>query len=205
MFVADATKNAMLAAFVADALYSGLGTAYSTTGGNELASVSYSRFSNTWGTPGSGAVALAATLPSWDCSNGDEVVWVNFYDAPSAGNFVGTTPFNGETIQPCSVEAGDLGGDTINCDAHGFAVDDRVVFWPGSDEAIPTGLTVGIVYFVLAVTTDTFTVALTSGGTVINVSTGPQGFFVQRCTPVSVVTNTSVELNSGTVDLAGLL
>lgn len=83
--------------------------------------------------------------------------------------------------------------DTITAFAHGLAADDRVVFYPGYNVTIPTGITEGTVYFVRAtgLTTDTFTVATTSGGAAVDV-TGAAGAVFQKVTPITITSSPSV-------------
>lgn len=68
--------------------------------------------------------------------------------------------------------SGDLTTNDIQSVAHGLVADDRVVFETLEGLTIPTGLTAGTLYFVIAtgLTTDAFRVATTSAGTVIDIT-----------------------------------
>lgn len=91
--------------------------------------------------------------------------------------------------------------DTITAIAHGLAVDDRVVFYPGYNVTLPTGITEGTVYFVkTAGTSDTLTIAATSGGTTIDV-TGAAGCVMQKVTPMTITSSpaTTPQLTTSTV------
>lgn len=58
-------------------------------------------------------------------------------------------------------------GDTITSTAHGYAADQKVVFLSGY---APAGLSANTTYFVRDVTTDTFKLAATAGGSAIDVT-----------------------------------
>lgn len=83
--------------------------------------------------------------------------------------------------------------DTITAYAHGLVADDRVVFYPGYNVTLPTGITEGTVYWVRStgLTTDTFTVSTTQGGAAVDV-TGAAGAILQRVTPISITSSPSV-------------
>lgn len=190
IFLTNATKDLMNDAmdesvgtgFVAGSLHS----AYSTTGTNELTggSPAYARKSLTWNASSGGSKALAATLPTWDVPAGSTVAWIGFWTLTSGGTFRGMLPAGAGALQPCMAEiTADLTANTMFAKAHGFAADTRVVFWGAN---IPTGLTVGTIYFVIAtgLTADVFEVATTSGGAAVDITgTAPLGFFVQKCIP----------------------
>jgi hypothetical protein len=60
----------------------------------------------------------------------------------------------------------------VTCVGHGAVANDRVVFFQSGSAALPTGITEGTVYYVIAgnLTTDTLNVSATQGGASITVS-----------------------------------
>lgn len=92
--------------------------------------------------------------------------------------------------------------DTVTAIAHGLTTDDRIVFYPGYNVTLPTGITEGTVYFVKSagLATDSFTFATTSGGAAVDV-TGAAGAIMQKVTPMSIVSSpaTTPQLTTSTV------
>lgn len=90
--------------------------------------------------------------------------------------------------------------DTFTSFAHGMVVDNRVVFYaqdPTSGGVLPTGITEGTVYWVLTVpTADTFTVSLTQGGAVVNLTADGCGF-AGKVTPIPVAQNIMPQIAIG--------
>lgn len=208
-WMVDALKNIGLDAMAGAMDFTSVHSAFSLTGGNELASVSYVRFSNTWGSAASGAVALASTFPSFSLTAGDVAAWVGLFSASSAGTFYGMQAAGAETLKGCSVEtATDLTNNDIFSDAHGYSAGNRVVFWPASDVTLPTGLSVGTIYWVIGtgIGTDSFRVSTSSGGSAVDITTdAPSVFFVQRCAPETFANDGTFSVTSFNFDLAGLL
>lgn len=211
LFISNTMKNLMLEALdealSTGADFGGLHSAYSTTGANELTggTPAYARKGITWAAAASGAKALAATFPTWDVPAGTTVGWWSGWDAVTTGNFLFMMPIGASLPVLASVEvAADITNNDIFVKAHGFVADTRVVFWG----TLPTGLAVGTIYFVIAtgLTTDSFRVALTSGGTVIDLTgTQPFSFWAQKCIPETFGAQGTYTLSSGSVDLAALV
>lgn len=182
--------------------FGSLHTAYSTTGTNEVAggSPAYARKALTWGAAAAGSKALAATLPTWDVPAATTVAWVGMWDAVTVGNFLGMMPAGGGTLQGCMTElAADITSNLMFAKAHGYVADTRVVFWG----LVPTGLTIGTIYFVLAagLTADSFAVSATSGGSAIDITgTAPFSFFVQKCVPEVFAGQGTYAMSSGSFD-----
>lgn len=75
----------------------------------------------------------------------------------------------GDAVKPAiALDTSDL----ITCRAHGFSAGYEVVFWATPGQSIPTGLTEGVVYFVIAtgLATDEFSVSATAGGAAVNIT-----------------------------------
>lgn len=202
--IAVTEKDAMLQKLATDSTHISVHTAYSSTGANEVSPVT--RFAATWGTAGSGSIALAATLPSFSIpASTPEVSWWSGWSALTSGTFRFIAPLGGGTIRPASAEiATDITNNDIYAKAHGYAAADRVVGWG----TLPTGLTVGVLYFVIAtgLTADIFRVSTTLGGSAVDLTgTPPFNFFVQKCAPEAFVSAGTLTFGATSLDLAGII
>lgn len=179
MRFSNTAKNTMLDALdeanAAGAKFGSLHTAYSTTGTNEITggSPAYARKGATWGAAASGAKATTASMV-FDVPGATTVRWVGFWDAVTAGNFLGMTPNGGGVPQAFTVP--DIANDTLECVAHGFTNGQTVVVWAVPGDPVPTGLAEGTVYFVISATTDDLQLSATSGGSAINITAIGAGF-----------------------------
>lgn len=210
LFLSNTAKNLMLdqldESLATGADFGSLHTAYSTTGANEVTggSPAYARKGITWGAAASGAKALTATFPTWDVPASTTVAWFGLWDAVTVGNFLGMMPLGAGTLLNAMVEvAADITNNDIFSKAHGLVADNRVVFWG----TLPTGLTVGTIYWVIAtgITTDSFRVATTQGGAAVDLTgTQPFGFFAQKCVPETFAGQGTYNLTSASVDLAAV-
>jgi hypothetical protein len=209
MFWADAAKGSMLDAMdegaTGGAAFGSLHTAYSATGTNEVTggSPAYARVALTWaaasGSPRT--KALAATLPTWNVPAATTVGWFGLWTLVTGGTFLGMQPLGGAALLNAMVEvAADITNNDIFSKGHGLVLDNRVVFWG----TLPTGLTVGTIYWVIStgLTTDSFRVSTTQGGSAVDLTgTQPFGFFAQKCVPQTTVTQDTISLSSGSIDL----
>lgn len=97
--------------------------------------------------------------------------WTSSSSFFASGN-TRTRVFQVKASGTCTISNGSPGVVTLT--SHGLAADDEVRFTTSG--ALPTGLTAGVSYFVKTVlTADTFTVAATAGGSVINTSSAGSG------------------------------
>jgi hypothetical protein len=210
LFLTNTAKNLMLdqidESLATGAKFGSLHTAYSTTGTNELTggSPAYARKGTTWAAASGGSKALAATLPTWDVPAGTTVAWFGMWDAVTAGNFLGMMPVGAGTLLPASTETStDITNNDIFAKAHGYVADTRVVFWG----TLPTGLSVGTIYYVIAtgLATDSFRVSTTSGGAAVDLTgTQPFNFFAQKCVPETFAGQGTYSLSSASVDLGAV-
>lgn len=178
-------KNVMLDALdesqAAGAKYGSLHTAYSATGANELTggSPAYARKAATWAAAASGSKATSAGMV-FDVPASSTVRWVGFWDAPTAGNFLGMTP-NGGTVTQDFV-CPDIANNILECVAHGFVNNDTVVVWAVPGDPLPTPLAEGTVYYVVSATTDDLQLSLTQGGAAVDITVIGAGF-LQKIVP----------------------
>lgn len=158
-----------------------LHSAYSLTGANELTggTTPYARKAAAYAAA-SGAQKASSAGQTFDVPAGAICAWVGRWDAVTAGNFLGMGPAGGGARRQFSVsDAADLTSDTIDAVAHGLTAGQQVVFWASSGAVLPTPLVEGTIYFVIAtnLTTNTFSVSLTSGGTVVDLTAAGDGEF----------------------------
>lgn len=138
--------------------------------GTEVAGGSYARQAVTWGSMSSGACtntgALAIPIPA-----GTTPVALAYYDALSSGNLLGIFPYgsSGQVVDGVATVAT---SDTFTSNAHGLAADDRVFVWAVAGESLPSGLSATTLYYVRSagLTSDTFTLSTTSGGSAVDVT-----------------------------------
>ena len=173
MRLSAAAKNVMLDALdesqAAGAKFASLHSAYSATGTNELTggTPAYARKAATWNNAAAGAKAINGTIV-FDVAAAAVVRFVGFWDAVTAGNFLGMSP-NAGTI-PQAFVVPDATADVLECVAHGFVNTETVVVWAVPGDPLPTGLVEGTVYFVINATTDDLQLSATSGGAAVAIT-----------------------------------
>ncbi len=151
----DTVLNAALDAMVALLDQASLHTAYSNSGANEVTGGTYARQANTWNAAAAGAVDNS-NAPSFAVPSGNTIRFIGFWDtAPSPDTFQGMIPNQQAGDVGPQRYVIDVGNDTIEAPAHGFANGEGVVFIGGT---APGGLTEGTVYYAVNVTTDDFQV-----------------------------------------------
>jgi len=151
-------------------------TAYSSTGASEVTggTPAYARKAVTYAAPAAEAMA-ASTTPVFDIPAGTTVRFIGKWTG-LAGSFLGMEA-NGGSENEFSV---DVTADTVKVPAHGYAANQKIVFY---GDTVPAGLVEGTVYFAVTITTDTFQVSATSGGAAINI-TGEPG---RKCVVSAIV------------------
>ncbi|MGP4092935.1 hypothetical protein [Nonomuraea sp. KM90] len=162
----------------------GLGTTAASTeatGGSPV----YARVAVTWAAPAGGQRSNSGLL-AIDVPPG-QYGFLTYWTA-STGNsgtqYRGFAPINGGAARGFGVvDAADLTANTITSPAHGLANGDRVIFYNIFTETIPGGLVEGAAYYVMGATTDTFQVALTSGGAAVDLATTQGEVFFERVVP----------------------
>ena len=183
MPVTDVVKNTMLDAGVALMTHLSLHSAYSNSGANELAggAPAYARQACAFSAASGGSVSIAGA-ETFDVPAAAVVAFVGAWSAVSAGTFRGMWPLQSVADSPKPFTSTDA-GDLFTCDAHGYANNDRVVFWDlGAGSVLPTGITEGTIYWVISVSGDTFQVSTTQGGGAVAL-TSDGGGLVQKIVP----------------------
>jgi hypothetical protein len=147
-------------------------------------SPAYARQAVTWGAPAAGLKsntgALTIDVPAgtygfltfWNASTGN-----------SGTEYRGWAPLNGSVKGFGSVDGTDLTNNTITSVAHGLVNTDRVMFFNVFAESLPTTIVEGAAYFVVGAATDTFQIALTSGGAAIDLVTTGGELYFQKVVP----------------------
>lgn len=135
----------------------------------------------TWqaaGTPAAGQTGNTTAI-SIPIAVGEAPAALGLYDASTAGNLLGTLPHGSAGQVVKGIGTVDAATDLFLSKAHGLTTDDRVFFSTVNNEAIPTGIVVTTIYFVLAagLTTDAFAVSTTSGGAALNVTVSGEAAF----------------------------
>ena len=147
-----------------DRCYLSVHSAYSATGANLIGA----KVAGAWAAATSCAKGITAAIDI-SVAAGNTVKYVGFWGkTTSAGDtFLGMNP---------NLSDGDLffqvdtANDRIMCENHGFANDDKVVFYGGTP---PIGLSEGVTYYVVGVTAgdpDYFQVSDTQGGSPKNIT-----------------------------------
>lgn len=96
----------------------------------------------------------------------------------SSGTSMHGVSLGSSTDTSGTITAVDTGTNVLTDAAHGLLTNDRITIW--STSAVPTGITQGRLYFVKKIDADTFTVALTAGGTDIDITGAGSGTITWR-------------------------
>lgn len=170
-------KNVMLDALdesaSAGAKFASLHNAYGADGtaaaASELTGGSppYARKAVTWAPAAAGAKAIVPPVV-FDVAGSSIVRFIGFWDAVTAGNYLGMTPNGGTAPQAFVVP--DPPNDTLECADHGFQNGDTVVLWAEPADPLPAGLAEGTIYYVINKTLDDLQLSATLGGSAINVT-----------------------------------
>ncbi len=142
------------------------------SGSDEIAggSPAYARVAVTFDPAASGAIDKNVTDPVFDVPGSTTVFYVGFWTASSGGTFLGYAPINGGTVEGYATVLGS--GDVFTSYAHGLVNTDRIALRAPPNGALPTGAVATTLYYVIAVTTDTFQISLTSGGSAVALGDG---------------------------------
>lgn len=158
-------------------------TAASTeaTGG----SPAYARVAVVWGAAAAGVKSNTGAL-TFDVPAGTYgfFSWWNASTGNSGTEYRGYSVFGGATPKKGfgTVDAADVTANTITSNGHGLVNTDRVITFNVLGETIPAGITEGGCYFVVGQTTDTFQIALTSGGAAVDL-TGQGEIYWEKVVP----------------------
>ncbi len=169
------------------------------TGSNECTGGSYGRQTVAaagWNTS-SGGVAdntSAISFAGMPAVTAPGVVAAGLWDASTGGNFLEKAWLTTWTKPKAAICVDTTNNDLI-CQTHGLAAGDVVVIEDEDCDTIPTGLTAGTVYYVIAtgLTTDQFRVSATSGGSSVDI-TAKGGGVLWKLAPQVVGAGNTVQI-----------
>jgi len=93
---------------------------------------------------------------------------------------------------------GDAAADTILAPGTAYAVNDRVVFFPVAESALPGNVTDGLVLYIkTAPGAGVYTLSATLGGGLFDISSNGAAI-VQKLSPITIAENTTPRLTTGT-------
>lgn len=194
-------KNVMLDALGAVAVFASLHSAIpNASGSGEISggSPAYARKAIVWSAAAAGSMDKNATDPIFDVPAGD-VFYVGLWSAGTGGTFYGYMPINGGTIAGVGTAAT---SDAITSNGHGLADTNRITLQTVAGESLPAGLDATTIYFVRDATTDTFKLALTSGGTAIDITAVGELAF-QKVIPETFGSQGTLTVDTATLNLNG--
>jgi hypothetical protein len=143
----------------------------------------YARQAVAWD-PASGGLKANDAILTFDVPAGT-YGFLTFWDSVTGNTgteYRGYAPLNGSVKGFGTVDAAGVTSNTITSAAHGLVNTDRVILFNTFAETIPGGITEGAAYFVVGATTDTYQIALTSGGAAVDLTTIGEVFF-QKVVP----------------------
>lgn len=189
--------NAVAAAAVFASLHSGIPD---NSGSNEITggTPAYARKAIVFNSASGGQIDKNASDPVFDVPPATTVYFVGYWSAVTAGTFYGYGPINGGNVR--SAGTGANSGDVITSYAHGLVNTDRVTLRPVEGKSLPGGLDATTIYFVVGATTDTFQLSLTSGGSVIPLTTDSELVF-QKVIPETFGSQGTLTLDTASIDL----
>lgn len=143
----------------------------------------YARQAATWAAASSGTKSNSGTF-TFDVPAGTYgfLTFWNTTTGNTGTEYRGYAPLNGSVKGFGTVDAAGVTSNTITSAGHGLVNTDRVICFNTFAETIPAGITEGAAYFVVGATTDTFQIALTSGGSAVDLTAIGEVFF-QKVVP----------------------
>jgi hypothetical protein len=165
-------------------------------------SPAYARQAVVWGAASGGVKANTGAL-TFDVPAGT-YGFFTFWNASSGNtsNFRGYAPFGGASPKKGfgTVNSTDVTNNTITSNGHGLANADRVILYNVVGETIPAGVTEGGAYFVVGTATDTFQIALTSGGAAVDL-TGQGEVYFEKVVPEVFASQGQITLAIGAITI----
>lgn len=120
--------------------------------------------------------------------------WVQAHTALTSGTFQAAIPVQSTGMKAYTVDATN---NLIQCRAHGYALNSKVVFFSNT---APGGLTEGTVYYVVNPTTDSFQVAASASGSAIDLTNTVNSAFLSNIVELDFTgAPGSVDVNTFTI------
>lgn len=169
------------------------------TGANEAAGGSYARQQADFGAASGGTLSNSANIDFTSMPAATIVAW-GAWDAVSAGNCWWTGWLSTQSGLGVHFEEGVT--DDVYSPDHTLAADDRVVFEVVEGYTIPTGLTAGTLYWVIAtgLTADSFRVSTTQGGAAVNITADGQAIW-REVVPKTTNSGDTFRIAAGDLDI----
>jgi hypothetical protein len=180
-------------------------TAFSDTGANEVSGGAYARevmaMDAATGRTADNTAAESLSIPA-----STTVQFVGIFDALTGGNFITMMPLGStKALVGMATDAAENGApaDTLWVAGHGMAQDERVAFF-SVDGTLPTGITEGVLYYVIGTpTTNSLQVSATEDGAALAI-TAAGSFIMSDAVPETYASAGTLELALGDLDLVGL-
>lgn len=168
--------------------------------GNAYARQGVTRASGSWNAPaGSGATnASAVNFPVATPAGWSRVYALGIWDALTVGNLRHVMPLVTTSYQ--EFEVTDTTNDDIIAYSHGLAANDVIRVFPALGLTLPAPLAIDTRYFVIStgLTTHSFRVSTTQGGSAVNISAVGAGEFAKDGS-FDVVANSQLTFAAGTI------
>lgn len=149
------------------------------TGANELTggSPAYARKAVTWAGSSGGQVISATTAQVFDVPAGSTVAFVGLWSLVTAGTFRGCAPAGAALNTPIVFTCNST-TDIFTAPGSSFTNGQQVMLIDTDGSSLPTGVSEATTYFIVGASGATFQLALTSGGSAINLSADGAGHVV---------------------------
>lgn len=168
------------------------------TGASEVTGGSYARQQVAFGAASSGTLSNSAQVDFTGMPATTVVGW-GVWTASSGGTCL-FTGWLSTVSRIILATAADLSGNTLQSPSHGFTNDDRVVFETVEGLSLPTGITAGTLYWVLATTTDTFTISTTQDGSAVDITAAGSGL-ARLVVPRTTTAAQTIRIAAGDMDV----
>jgi hypothetical protein len=176
------------------ALYLSLHSAYSATGGNELAggSPAYARLAAAWSSAGSNSKVLSNS-PTFNVP-ASTVAYIGLWDALTGGSFRGMWP-NASGASAYGFAA-PSSTSTLLAPGTSYSAGQTVAVFPVAASSLPSGLSAGTIYYVKSPSADSFQLSATSGGAAITLTADGAGI-VQSLVVAVFASQGTFQVSSG--------
>ena len=180
--------------------YASLHSAYSSSGANELTggSPAYARQAVTWAAASGSSKASASVAAAFDVPASSTVAFVGLWSASTSGTFAGMGPNDAGTVYAFTATLASPG--VFTAPGSVYSNGNTVVVFPGAGATLPTGVTAGTVYYIVAASGTTFELSATLSGSGINLSAAGAGI-VMAVTPEVFGAQGTFTLSSETLSL----
>ncbi len=173
----------------------------SGAGSNEVTGGSYARQAISYDAAASKSKAKASSPSvSIPIPAGTTVWFLGGFSASSAGTAYKYSPINGGSVKGVGTVKNT--GDVITSHAHGLVDTDRVFLMTVNNESLPAGPSVGVLYYVISGTTDTFQISTTSGGSAVAFTADGELAF-QKAISETFGSAGTLDVSADTFDLLG--